>query len=59
MLTLACVGGGGRMDPPHGFSRITRVKSGRSRRNFQYPRIDQFYTYPENFMTLTQMTFDL
>ena len=36
-----------------------RVKSSRSRRNFQYPRVDQFYTYPENFMTLTQLTSDL
>ena len=47
------------MDPPHGFSRITRVKSGRSRRNFRYPRVNQFYTHPEIVMTLTVMTFDL
>ena len=34
-------------------------KSGLSRRNFHCSRVNQFYTYPENLMTLTQLTFDL
>ena len=59
ILTLARIGGGVEWTPPLGFSRITRVKSGWSRRTVQYPRVNQFYTYPENFMTLPLMTFDL
>ena len=40
-LTLA--GTWGEVDAsPWGFSRITRVKSGLSQRNFQYPRVNRF-----------------
>ena len=53
VLTLALVGGGGSNGPPHGFSQITRVKGGRSPRNLQYPRFDQFDTYCENFKSMS------
>ena len=59
-LTLAGTdGGGGGWCTPLRFSQITRVKSGLSQQNFKYPRVNQFYTYSENFMTLTRTTFDL
>ena len=38
---------------PHGFSQITRVKRGGSPRNLQYPRVDQFDTYCENFKSMS------
>ena len=40
---------GGVERTPHGFSWITRLKRIGSQQTFQYPRIDQFDTYPENF----------
>ena len=48
-----CRGGGVGWTPPHGFSRITRVKRGGSPRNLQYPRDDQFDTYCENFKSMS------
>ena len=38
---------------PHGFTQITRVKRGGSPRNLQYPRVDQFDTYCENFKSMS------
>ena len=51
--------GGGNVTPLRGFPNDSRKNRPISRRNFQYARINQFYTYRENLMTLTQMTFDL
>ena len=56
---LILAGTGGMQPPRSDFSQTDHVKSGISRRNFQYPRVNQFYTYPENLMTLNQMAFDL
>ena len=36
------------------FSQIARGQGVLSRRTFQYPLVDQFYTYPEKLMNLTQ-----
>ena len=53
ILTLAFARGGGCQ--PSFFSWITRVKSGRWRRNFYLPCFTQFYTFHENFVTWTSM----
>ena len=45
-LTFALVGGCRTDPPPLSFSKITRAKSCCSRRNFQYPRVNQYYAYP-------------
>ena len=51
LITLALVGGSN--GPPHGFSRITRVKRGGSPQNLLYPRVDQFDKYCYNFKSMS------
>ena len=51
--------GGGLMQPPSGFPRITRERIGRSPRSLAFLSFEQFYTFPENFKSVPTMTFDL
>ena len=59
LLTLAGTGGGGLMQSPSGFPRITREWFCRSSRNLVYLTIEQFYTLPQNFKSVPTMIFDL
>ena len=47
------------MQLPSGFPRITHERIGRSSRNLVYLTIEQYYTFPENFKSVSTMTFDL